>query len=231
MSDQAAALKRAAGEAAARLVEPGMVVGLGTGSTAGAFIEALGGRVRDEGLDIVAIPSSERSASQARGLGITLTDFGHKAEIDLAVDGADEVARGSLDLIKGLGGALLREKIVAAASRRLVIVADAGKLVDHLGEHTPLPVEVSPFGWEVAALRIGRLGAAVSPRRDRAGTLFVTDGGNMILDCAFGLIPDPAGLERAVNEIVGVVENGLFIGRAAEVLVAGEGGVQRLVRA
>lgn len=229
--DPAADLKRKAGEAAARLVETGMVVGLGTGSTAQAFIAALGARIQADGLRIEAIPTSERSAEQARTLGIELTDFSHRQEIDLTIDGADEVARGSLDLIKGLGGALLREKIVAAASRRLVIIVDESKLVDHLGEHRPVPVEVTAFGWQATAARLGQLGAAVSPRRDRAGSLLVTDGGNLILDCAFGSIADPASLERAIDLTVGVVEGGLFIGRASEVLVATEAGVDRLERA
>ena len=226
MDDPAAALKRRAGEAAAELVEDGMVVGLGTGSTAAFVIEALGRRV-SEGLRFVAIPTSERSAARARDVGIELTDFAHHAEIDLVIDGADEIERGSLNLIKGLGGALLREKIVAAASKRLVIIADDRKLVDHLGEHTAVPVEVAAFGWESAAHQLGLLGAAASPRRDRAGTLFVTDGGNMILDCRFGIIENPARLERQIGEIVGVLESGLFIGRAALALVAGADGVAR----
>ena len=222
--DPAADLKRRVGVAAAALVEDGMVVGLGTGSTAAFVIAALGDRVV-EGLRFVGIPTSKRSAEQARGLGIVLSDFAHHPEIDLTIDGADEIERDSLNLIKGLGGALLREKIVAAASRRLVIIADDRKLVDHLGEHTAVPVEVSSFGWESAALQLGRLGAAVAPRHDRAGVLFVTDGGNMILDCRFGVIEQPAALERQIGEIVGVIESGLFIGRAALAIVAGDGGI------
>lgn len=226
MDDPAAALKRQVGEEAAALVEDGMVVGLGTGSTAAFVIEALGRRW-NEGLRFVGIPTSKRSGEQASALGIELSDFGRHTEIDLTIDGADEIERGSLNLIKGLGGALLREKIVAAASRRLVIIADDHKLVDHLGEHTPVPVEVSPFGWESMAAQLGRLGGAVTTRRDRAGTLFVTDGGNMILDCAFGVIAEPAALERQIREIVGVIENGLFIGRASLAIVAGRNGVDR----
>jgi ribose 5-phosphate isomerase A len=226
MDDPAAALKRQVGEDAAALVEEGMVVGLGTGSTAAFVIEALGRRW-SEGLRFVGIPTSTRSGAQAASLGIALSDFAHHAEIDLTIDGADEIERGSLHLIKGLGGALLREKIVAAASRRLVIIADDRKLVDHLGQHTPVPVEVTPFGWESAALQLGRLGSAVSPRHDRAGSLFVTDGGNMILDCAFGVIEDPASLERRIEEIVGVIESGLFIGRASLAIVAGQHGIDR----
>ncbi|WP_428377712.1 ribose-5-phosphate isomerase RpiA [Lichenicoccus sp.] len=226
MDDPAAALKREAGEQAALLVENGMVVGLGTGSTAAFVIAALGRRIQ-EGLKFTAIATSEHSAAQASKLGITLTDFGHHDGIDLTIDGADEIERKSLNLIKGLGGALLREKIVAAASRRLVIIADERKLVRHLGEHTAVPVEVTPFAWEATAHRLGRLGARVSPRHDRDDSLFVTDGGNLILDCNFGVIEDPATLERRIGEIVGVIESGLFIGRAALVLVAGADGVAR----
>ncbi len=229
MDDPAAKLKRQAGEEAAALVEDGMVVGLGTGSTAAFVIEALGRRW-SQGLRFVGIPTSKRSGAQAAALGIELSDFGRHAEIDLTIDGADEIERGSLALIKGLGGALLREKIVAAASRRLVIIADERKLVDHLGEHTPVPVEVSPFGWESMAAQLGRLGGGVTTRRDRNGTLFVTDGGNMILDCAFGVIEDAPGLERRIREIVGVIESGLFIGRAELAIVAGERGVERYQR-
>lgn len=226
MDDPAASLKRQVGEEAAALVEHGMVVGLGTGSTAVFMVEALGRRWL-EGLRFVGIPTSEHTAAQALALGIELSDFARHLEIDLTIDGADEIERGSLHLIKGLGGALLREKIVAAASRRLVIVADEGKLVDHLGEHTAVPVEVTLFGWERTAMQLGRLGAAVSPRKDRAGSLFVTDGGNLILDCSFGVIEEPAALERRIGEIVGVIESGLFIRRASLAIVAGKGGVVR----
>jgi ribose 5-phosphate isomerase A len=226
VDDPEAALKRQVGEAAASLVEDGMVVGLGTGSTAAFVIEALGRRW-SEGLRFVGIPTSERSAGMASALGIELSNFTRHAEIDLTIDGADEIERGTLHLIKGLGGALLREKIVAAASRRLVIIADERKMVDHLGEHTPVPVEVTPFGWERAALQLGRLGCAASPRKDRAGSLFVTDGGNLILDCAFGVIENPAVLERRIREIVGVIDSGLFIGRAALAIVAGNSGIVR----
>ena len=226
MDDPALALKRLVGEAAAALVEEGMVVGLGTGSTADCMIDSLGRRVQ-AGLRCVGIPSSVRSGERAKALGIEIGSFASHPEIDLAIDGADEVERGTLNLVKGLGGALLREKIVAAASRRMVVVADQSKLVDRLGEHTAVPVEVSSFGWEAAALRLGRLGARVSLRRDRSGTLFVTDGGNMILDCAFGPIADPAATEAGIREIVGVFESGLFIGRASLVLVANAGGIVR----
>jgi len=220
------ALKREAAEAAAALVTDGMVVGLGTGSTAALAIAALVRRVK-EGLRIVAIPTSERSAAQAREGGITLTDFAAHPAIDLTIDGADEVARGTLDLVKGLGGALLREKIVAAASAKLVIVVDGAKLVDRLGSTTVVPVEVVPFGWEATAHHIRALGGVPAQRRTDAAP-FRTDGGNFILDCQFGPIDDPAALDRQLQLIVGVIETGFFIGRTAEVLVADASGVHRM---
>jgi ribose 5-phosphate isomerase A len=226
MDDPSAALKKRVGEAAAALVEDGMVVGLGTGSTAAFMIDSLGERVK-QGLRIVGIPTSSRSEAQARSLGIEIVSFATHPEIDLTIDGADEIERGTLHLVKGLGGALLREKIVAAASKRMVVVADDSKMVDRLGEHTAVPIEVSPFGWESAARQLGELGGRPTPRRDRNGTLFVTDGGNMILDCAFGPIPDPAALEAGIRSIVGVFESGLFISRASLALVASVGGVNR----
>ena len=221
------AQKRAAAEAAAALVEDGMVVGLGTGSTAYFAIEALIRRVR-EGLSILGIATSERSDAQARAGGIPLTTFAEHRRLDITIDGADEIATGSLDLIKGLGGALLREKIVAAASDRLVIVADARKLVDRLGGTARLPVEIVPFGWQTTAERLAQLGANPVLRGGEASP-FHTDGGNLILDCDFGLIADPAALDQAIAQTIGVVETGLFIGMAGMVLVADHTGVHRLV--
>jgi ribose 5-phosphate isomerase A len=221
------AQKRTAAEAAAALVEDGMIVGLGTGSTARFAIETLVARVRD-GLRIRGIPTSERSAAQARAGGIPLTSFAEHRRLDLTIDGADEIQAGTLNLIKGLGGALLREKIVAAASDRLVIVADGRKLVEQLGETAVVPVEVVPFGWETTRERLRRLGTDPQPRRDAAGQLFCTDGGNRILDCRFASITDPAGLEQAIGQIVGVVEVGLFIGMAKLALVSDDNGVRRL---
>ena len=219
--------KRAAAEAAAAMIEDGMVVGLGTGSTAHFAIDALIRRVH-EGLRIRGIPTSERSAAQAREGGIPLTTFAEHRRLDLTIDGADEIQIGTLHLIKGLGGALLREKIVAAASDMLVIVAEERKLVRHLGETAVVPVEVVSFGWETTADRLRRLGTEPEPRRDAAGGLFCTDGGNRILDCRFPPISDPAALEQTIGQIVGVVEVGLFIGMAKLALVADDGGVQRL---
>lgn len=223
------AQKRAAAEAAAALIEDGMVVGLGTGSTAYFAIEALIRRVR-LGLRIVGIATSERSATQARAGGISLTGFAEHPRIDLTIDGADEIARGSLNLIKGLGGALLHEKIVAAASTRLVIVADARKLVDRLGTVAKLPVEVVAFGWETTAARLERLGATPALRLGASGQPFRTDSGNLIVDCAFGPIDDPTALDQAIGQTIGVVETGLFIGMAWMALVADGDGVHRLTR-
>ena len=220
--------KRVAAEAAVALVEPGMVVGLGTGSTAAYAIDALIRRVA-AGLDIVAIPTSERSAAQAKAGGIRLTDYAEYAEVDLTIDGADEIAPG-LELVKGLGGALLREKFVAASSRRLVIVADDSKLVPRLGSKAPVPVEVVAFGWQSTASRLTQLGARPMLREAADGTPFRTDGGNLILDCAFHPIADPAALELAISRVVGVVESGLFIGMANLALVAGAAGVRRIER-
>jgi len=221
------ALKRAAAEAAVELVQDGMVVGLGTGSTATFAIEALGRRHR-EGLQFIGIPTSERTAAQAKAGNIPLTSFREHREIDLTIDGADEVERSTLNLIKGLGGALLHEKIVAAASRRLAIVVNDLKLVDRLGSRTPIPVEVVAFGLEATQAALESIGATARLRRSATGEPFITDSGNRILDCSFGPIADPATLEKRVRRVVGVVESGLFIARADVVFVADTSGVYRL---
>lgn len=221
------ALKRAAAEAAVELVQDGMVVGLGTGSTATFAVEALARR-RREGLRFVGIPTSERTAAQAKAENIPLTSFAEHRQIDLTIDGADEVERGTLNLIKGLGGALLHEKIVAAASRRLAIVVDGLKLVDQLGARTPVPVEVVAFGLEATQAALGSIGARARLRQSATGEPFSTDSGNRILDCSFGPIADPARLEERIRRVVGVVESGLFIGRANVVFVAETNGVHRL---
>ncbi len=227
--DPNAALKREAAEAAAALVTDGMVVGLGTGSTATFAIAKLIERVR-EGLRITAVPTSERSAAQAKDGGIELIELAADTRLDLTIDGADAVATGSLHLVKGLGGALLREKIVAQASARLLIVADASKIVDRLGSNSPVPVEVTPFAWQATAGRLAKLGARPALRKDAGGQAFHTDGGNYILDCHFTPIEDPAALDTAMQAIVGVVETGLFIGRADMVFVADPSGVRILTR-
>jgi len=220
------ALKRAAAEAAVQMVENDMVVGLGSGTTAAFAVEALARRQR-EGLRFVGIPTSERTAMQAKAAGIALTSFSEHRQIDLTIDGADEVEHGTLNLIKGGGGALLREKIVAAASHRLAIVVDGGKMVDRLGARMPLPVEVVAFGLEATRESLEVLGASARLRLS-SGVTFVTDGSNYILDCDFGRIDEPARLETRIKRIVGAVESGLFVGRADPVFVADAAGVRRL---
>jgi len=201
------------------------VIGLGTGSTAAFVIQRLAARVA-QGLHVTAIPTSEYTAETARRLGIPLATFAEHRRIDLAIDGADEVERHSLNLIKGHGGALLREKIVAAASDRFIVVVDDEKLVDRLGAHMPVPVEVVQFGWQATAAALGKLGGHPELRRHDERQTFVTDGGNFILDCHFGLIDDPERIERLINMTVGVVENGLFVARSSAVVVASESGIE-----
>jgi ribose 5-phosphate isomerase A len=209
--------KEAAARASLRFVKDGQVVGLGTGSTAAYFIELLGEQVK-KGLKIRGIPSSDRSREQAAGLGIPLTTLDECPEIDVTVDGADEVDP-QLRLIKGGGGALLREKIVASATKYYVIITDATKRVPVLGRF-PLPVEVIKFAQVVVQKKIEELGAAVELRRGTDGKPYLTDENNHILDCRFGQIPDADGLARRLNDMPGVVEHGLFIGMASVVLVA-----------
>ena len=227
MSDQDG-FKRQAAEAALERVRDGMVLGLGTGSTAAFMVEALGRRVQG-GLDIVGIPTSERTAAHATALGIRLVDFSTHPRIDLTIDGADEVHTGTLDLIKGLGGALLREKIVAAASARMTVIVDASKLASELGRTVRVPVEVVPFGWQSTAGQLRDAGADAILRCGPDGP-FHTDGGNLILDCAFAGIPDPGALAGRLKAITGVVETGLFIGLATTIIAATPAGLQILER-
>jgi ribose 5-phosphate isomerase A len=221
-------LKRLAAEAAVAQVEDGMVLGIGTGSTAAFAIEALARRVA-QGLRVAGIPTSEHTARLARERGVALTSFAEHRRIDMTIDGADEVEIGSLNLIKGLGGALLREKIVASASARMVVIVDEGKLVERLGSHAPVPVEIVPFGCEVTLDRLS--GIEGRPALRMAGDQpFRTDGGNYIADCAFGGIQDAADLERRLAMMTGVVESGLFIGIASRVVVGTSTGVRVLER-
>jgi ribose 5-phosphate isomerase A len=221
-------LKRAAALRAIEEVKDGMVVGLGTGSTAAFVVEGLAARVT-AGLRVVGIPTSERTAAQARRLGIPISTFAEHQRLDLTIDGADEVQLGTLDLIKGLGGALLREKIVAAASDRLVIVVDQEKLVDQLGEHTPVPVEVTQFGWQATAVALAKLGCVPARRYATGEQPYLTDGGNHILDCRFGPLADPGAIEQNIAMTVGTVESGLFVGRTSVVVVASKTGVEVLM--
>ncbi len=218
------ALKRAAAERAVSEVEDGMVLGLGSGSTAAFAVEALAARIA-EGLRVVGIPTSETTAALARRLGVPLTSFAEHRRIDVAIDGADQVERRTLNLIKGLGGALLREKMVAGASDRMIVVIDETKLVDRLGGSTPLPVEIVSFGWQIVLDRLTASGCG--PRLRLAGDRpFTTDGGNFIVDCAIAEIPHPAALEARLSAIIGVVESGLFLGLASKVVVGRSSGVE-----
>src|SRR5580704_11161724 len=209
--------KEAAARASLQFVKDGQVVGLGTGSTAAYFIKLLGDEVK-RGLRIRGIPTSVRSGELAASLGIPLTTLDECQEIAVTVDGADEVDP-QLRLIKGGGGAMLREKIVASATRQLVIVADASKQVPVLGKF-PLPVEVIRFAQALVAKRIAALGANVTIRQAADGKPYVTDENNHILDCRFGQIPDANGLARELSDMPGVVEHGLFVGMASVVLFA-----------
>lgn len=221
--------KRAASAAAAALVEDGMLVGIGSGSTVKHLIVALGLRVR-QGLRIVGIPTSTETEALALAHGITLAEPGTEW-IDLTIDGADDVERCTLRLIKGLGGALLREKIIAESSRRFVVVADATKVVATLGDRSPLPVEVVRFGQGATARRLSELGGRPVLRRDPGGQPFVTDGGNVIFDCAgFAPIRDPFTLQRELRGIAGVVETGLFIDRAEQAIIGAPDGSVRVMR-
>src|SRR5579863_4190198 len=219
MSQSEDQLKMAAADSAVSLVADGMIVGLGTGSTATLAVSALGKRVQ-EGLRILGIPTSERTAAQARSLGIPLSSLGEEPEIDMTIDGADQVEEGNLNLIKGYGGALLREKIVANASKRLVIIVHDSKVVSRLAIGVAVPVEVVRFGWQATARHLSDLGAKPMLRRNEQGEAFDSDGGNYILDCTFDSSVSAAPLAAQLDHVVGVVEHGLFIGMASEVHVA-----------
>jgi ribose 5-phosphate isomerase A len=227
------AQKRAAAARAIEFVRPGMRLGLGTGSTANHFVELLAARVRS-GLDIVAVPTSEATRALAQRLGIALTTLDETPELDLTVDGADEIAP-DLTLIKGGGGALLREKIVASASAAMIVIADQSKWVQNLGRFA-LPVEIAPFGAtatrravEAAAAGAGCPGPA-PVRKAKDGHAFVTDGGHWLLDAQLQRIADPQALAARLAAVAGVMEHGLFIGLARAAIVAGPDGVRLIER-
>lgn len=219
--------KELAAEKSLDFIEDGMVVGLGTGSTAARFIKLLGERVK-HGLKIRGIPSSKTSKELAESLSIPIIDFQQCSEIDVAIDGADEIAPG-LALIKGGGGALLIEKIVASASRRFVVIADSSKVVTRLGK-VPLPVEVIPAASAVVARKLMEIGIGSTIRRLNNGFEFITDEGNLILDCQCGEIQDPDALAASIRNIVGVVEHGLFLHMAERALVSDGSGVTTLFK-
>jgi len=225
-------MKIKAAEVALTHVESGMRLGIGTGSTAEEFVRLLAEKVAG-GFKVEGVPTSERTARLCVELGVPLKSLDELPELDLTIDGADEVD-GALNLIKGGGGALLREKIVAASSARMIVIADQSKVVETLGAF-PLPIEVNPFGLvstriliEKAASRLG-LSGALDMRRS-GDSLFVTDGGHFIVDASFGRIPDPQALAKALSAIPGVVEHGLFIGLASSAVMAGGGGIRVIER-
>ena len=225
-------LKKAAARAAVAHVSSGMKLGLGTGSTAKHFVDALGDKVK-QGLDIACVPTSEATRRQAENLGIKLTTLDETPVLDVTVDGADELDD-RLRLIKGGGGALLREKIVASSSRKMIVIADASKRVATLGKF-PLPVEIVPFGLKATAIKIDQAFAwtrneGPTSLRIRDGKPFVTENGNVILDCALGRIENVEKLAAALSSIPGVVDHGLFIDMASLAIIAGQSGVETLER-
>jgi ribose 5-phosphate isomerase A len=219
--------KEVAGRAAAQLVRDGDVVGLGTGSTAYYAVLALGERLKT-GLKMVGIPTSVGTADLARSVGITLTTLDEHPEIDITIDGADELDR-HLNLIKGGGGALLREKVIASASAKMVVIADSGKLVDTLGKF-PLPIEIISLAQTVVERKIVALGATPKLRTKPDGSTYLTDNGNPILDCSFGKIDNPTGLARILSDIPGIVEHGLFIDLASVALLGRGDSIEEIRR-
>ncbi len=227
-TDRATRLKQQAAKAALDVVTSGMVVGLGTGSTAVWAVRGLAERLKDGRLEsIQGIPTSTATEAEARRLGIPLTTLESTPAVDVTIDGADEVD-GDVNLIKGGGGALLREKIVAQASRRVVIVVDNAKWSNRIGTRWAVPVEVVSFGWGPQKEYLEALGARVRLRKDKKGAPYLTDSGHLILDCRFGPIDDPGALAGRIKARTGVVEHGLFIGMTTDLMIAGEGGVRRL---
>ena len=219
----------AVGRAAADEVRPGTVVGLGTGSTADAFLRALGARVA-AGLRVTGVPTSEQTERLARELGIPVASLDAVGRIDLGVDGADEIDP-ALDAVKGRGGALLFEKLVAEACDDYLLIAAASKRVAQLGTRLPLPVEVVPLGWEQTAARVAAVGVAPALRPGPGGAPYRSDGGHFILDCETGPIADAAALAASLKQVTGVVDHGLFVGLATRVFFAEpDGTVTRLAR-
>jgi ribose 5-phosphate isomerase A len=219
--------KQIAADKAVSFIESGMIVGLGTGTTAYWAIERLGEKVKNKELNIKAIATSTGSEKQARAVGIPILSFAEIDQIDITIDGADE-ADEKLNLIKGGGGALLREKIVASNSKQLIIIADESKLVKHLGKFS-LPVEVVVFGWEKTFTKLQSLGCIPKMRMEN-NKPYITDNSNYIIDCAFGEILDPAALHEKINAIVGVVENGLFINLASKLIAGYNNGEVKIIQ-
>jgi ribose 5-phosphate isomerase A len=230
MTDDVFQLKQKAADLAVEYVQSGMIVGLGSGSTATLAVRRIGERLQAGRLhDILGIPCSNQTRQEALQAGIPLTTLEEYPVIDLTIDGADEVDP-NLNLIKGGGGALLHEKIVAQATRREIIIVDDSKLSPVLGTHWAVPVEVTPFGWGSQADFLRSLGAKVTQRLNKDGSAYKTDQGNLILDCNFGPIPDAEGLASQMIPRAGIVEHGLFIGLTSEVIAAGPDGFRHLKR-
>jgi ribose 5-phosphate isomerase A len=222
--------KRQAAEHALAYIQSGMTLGLGTGSTATHMLHVLAQALRDGRLrDIVGVPTSDAIGALAQQLGVPTATLDARPQLDLALDGADEIDP-QLNLIKGLGGALLREKIVESSAERLIILADTTKPVVQLGTRVPLPVEVVAFGLPLATRRLAALGSVSTLRRSADGGVFRTDEGHVILDCRFQGIPDVAALDAAINAIPGVVEHGLFVGMTTLALISGPDGVTTMVK-
>lgn len=219
--------KRRAAEAAAALVRDGMTLGLGTGSTVHFWLEAVARRIHDENLRVSGVPTSSRTEHEARRLGIPLTTLDHDPTLDFMVDGADEID-GRLNLIKGGGGALVREKVVASSTKDVVIIADEGKLVPRLGTTYPVPVEVLPFARPYVDRGLRALGGTPTLRKQPNGSNFITDNGNWIVDARFGGIPDPVRFEREITMLSGVLDCGIFTGLADVALIGTATGVRRL---
>ncbi len=219
-------LKHTAALRATQYVRDGMAVGLGTGSTAHHAIMELGRRVREEGLRITGVPTSDRTAALATSLGIPLATLEDLPHLDVTIDGADEVTLDTFNAIKGMGGALLHEKIVALATHEEMLIVDESKVVPRLGHHTAIPVEVVHFGWSRTRDSLRSLGCDPILRLTNQGDPFITDSRNLLLDCHFPPINDPHALAAALKSITGVVEHGLFLGIVARVIVASASGVR-----
>ncbi|MDN7242358.1 ribose-5-phosphate isomerase RpiA [Planococcus sp. N028] len=226
MEEKTDLLKKAAGEKAAEYIEDGMVIGLGSGSTVYWMLKKLGEKV-EQGLNIKGIPTSLQTEGWAKEFQIPLTDFSEVHYADIAIDGTDEIDP-DFNMIKGGGGALVREKIVASSAEKLIIIADESKVVDELGKF-PLPIEVLPFGWQLTAEKIAEFGAKPVLRK-KDGRVFISDNGNYILDCGFESIPDPGHFHKNLKQLLGVVETGLFVGMTDLVILAGAKGVKVLNR-
>lgn len=217
--------KKVAGEKAAEYVQNGMALGLGTGSTVRYFVEKVGEMV-GEGLDVIGVPTSKRTEELARKVGVSLSTLEETPTLDLTVDGADEVDA-NLNLIKGMGGALLREKIVASSTREFIVILDESKVVEKLGTKSPLPVEVTQFGWTSVKEWIAKLGS-IPNRRMVEGNPYLTDNQNYLLECEFKGIDDPYALDASLHRLPGVVETGLFLDLACRAIIGKETGVEEL---